>query len=513
MGRVLTNNVNLAYSIESALGTAGTTWFNLEPNEIGVFGAEFTTVSRNPISRNRQRRKGTTTDLDSSVEFDVDLTLSSFRDFIEGFCFVTAVNREVTGIATSAAETTGDSYTVPSVTAAQEDKLEVDTLLWVEGFANAANNGLKTIDTDVSASDTSIAVGENLVDETIAGRISFAGHRVDSGDGMTWTWDGGSNRATLALTGLGTELIALGLNVGQVVHVGSIASVGGAIQNALENSAANDMFGYARVYSISADAVVFDKVDAALQFTDGTVSTDVDLLFGEFVRNVVTTASDYIERSFHFEMELPNLNTGGAAKYQYSAGNFANTVAVELPLADKATVAFAFVGTDTADPVVAGSRKTGADSATDPVDTAAMNTTLDIARLRLTDIDEGGLSTDFKSLTITLNNNVTPEKVLGQLGAAYMNAGDFEVDLELQLVFTESAVIDRIRANTTVSMDFILKNDDGVIAVDLPSMTLGGGDREFPVNESVLINLLGMTHEDDTFGTSIGVSILPVPLP
>ena len=53
MGRVLTNNVNMAYSIESALGTAGTTWFNLEPNDIGAFGAQITTVSRDPISANR----------------------------------------------------------------------------------------------------------------------------------------------------------------------------------------------------------------------------------------------------------------------------------------------------------------------------------------------------------------------------------------------------------------------------------------------------------------------------
>ena len=56
MGRVLTNNVGVAYSIESALGVAGTTWKQLEPNDIPAMGAEITTVARSPISRSRQRR-------------------------------------------------------------------------------------------------------------------------------------------------------------------------------------------------------------------------------------------------------------------------------------------------------------------------------------------------------------------------------------------------------------------------------------------------------------------------
>ena len=34
MGRVLTNNVNLAYSIETSIGEAGSVWYLLEPNTI-----------------------------------------------------------------------------------------------------------------------------------------------------------------------------------------------------------------------------------------------------------------------------------------------------------------------------------------------------------------------------------------------------------------------------------------------------------------------------------------------
>ncbi len=516
MGRVLTNNVGFAYTIETALGVAGTTWFLLEPNAISAFGSTVTRVSRRPISRNRQRLKGTVTDLDSPVEFEEDVTLSSFRDFIEGFVFVTGINSDVVQLTATAAETTGDSYTgLTALTAAQADKFEIDTLLWVTGGLDAANNGLKTVDADIVTSATAITVAENLVDETAAFRLNFVGHRVATADVVTWTWDSGLNQATLNETGVGTLLQALGLTVGELVHVGSIASSGGAIQNAFENVSVDDMFGYARVLSFpDADNVIFDKVDTALQFTDATDPTaPVDILFSEFFRNVVTTSSEFLERSFQFEADFPNLDTGGASKFEYALGNFCNLAEFSLPLTDKALITFGFIGTDTEPPVVAGSRKTGASAATLPFQTTAFSTAIDFARLRIQDVDETGLSTDFKSLTIGLNNNVSPEKVLATLGAKFMNTGNLDVDITAQLVFTESAVIDRIRNNTTVTMDFAIKNDDGVIAVDIPSMELSGGDREFPLNESVLVNLTGEAHKDATLGTSIGVSIIHVPLP
>jgi hypothetical protein len=182
-------------------------------------------------------------------------------------------------------------------------------------------------------------------------------------------------------------------------------------------------------------------------------------------------------------------------------------VGFDLPLTDKATATFAFVGTDTEPPST--SRAANADNPVVPVQTSAFNTSADIARLRITEVDETGLTTDFKSLTLNINNNVSPEKVLAQLGAKFMNTGNLEVDIEAQLLFTDSDVAAAVRANTTVTMDFAVKNDDGAILVDIPSMTLGGGDREYPVNESILINTTAQAFGDSTFGTSLHVSLFP----
>ena len=237
MGRVNTNSVSLAYSIEPTLGTPGPLWTLIEPNTIGDFGAVVTTVSRSPISLNRQPRKGTVTDLDSSVGFDVDLTLSGFRDFVEGFAFSIGVNRDMMQIASTAASTTNDSYTVAALTAAQAGKLNSGTLIWSAGFTNSANNGLKFVDANIATSALSITVSENLVTQAgESGRLSLTGYRISAASSPTWAWNATGRLATLALNGLGTTLLALGLTPGQVVHLGSVASLGAPDNQRLRDS-------------------------------------------------------------------------------------------------------------------------------------------------------------------------------------------------------------------------------------------------------------------------------------
>lgn len=517
MGRVLTNNVSLAYTIETALGTAGTTWFLLEPNSINNFGANISTVARSPISPNRQRRKGVVTDLDSAVEFEHDLTLSAFLDFIEGFCFATAVNADVVQ-SVSNVDGTNDEFDVSALSAAVAGKLEFSTtefatLIYARGFTNAINNGLHQLDADVMTAATAVGVTTNLVDETppANAQIELAGLRLlNASTDFAVAYSGTTLTITEQGTIVGFDWADYGLTVGQLVHIGSPDGSGG-VQNALQDSVADDTYGYARVTAIAAQVLTLDKADTTLQVASPTSDATVDILFGQFIRNVAVTSSEYLERSFQFEVTWDNLDgSSGNDEYEYAIGNYCNQATFNLPLTDKAVVTFGFVGTDTESPVTNASRKSGASSATSPVSTAAFNTSSDIARLRLQDVDESGLSTYFKSLSLTLNNNVSPEKVLGTLGAAFINTGNFEVDIEAQLVFTDGVVVNRIRDNTTVSMDFIIDNDDGAIAVDIPAMTLGGGGRDLPVNESVLINTTAQAFEDPTLGTSIGVSVFPI---
>lgn len=506
MGRVLTNQISLTYAVEETLGVLPTTptWKSLEPNAIGTFGATITKVAREPISKDRQRRKGVTTDLDSAAEFEHDLTREVFKDFIEGFVMASTLYPYSGGTTRQkpiqagasfedlvAVEGTPDSFDHDAITT----PLTAGFLVFVRGFTNAANNGMHEVDAASTVTSTKVTTA-TLVAETpsnVSGAImEIAGVRGASGD-ITLTVVAGVG--TLGSTVL--DFTTLGLKPGQVIHVGGLLA-------ANQYTAGK---GYARITSIAANVILLDKLDATL-VTDTGAAKLIDLLYGGFIRNVVVDdATSFLERSYQFEEVLPNLDDTPADEYVYAIGNYASQVTFALPLADKAGISFAFVGTDTEVPTT--TQKTGADAPIQPVQTVAYNTTADIARLRITKVDETGLTTVFKSLSLILNNQVSTEKGLGTLGAVYMNTGNFLVNLETQILLTKSAVVTAIRDNTTVTMDFLLKNDDGAIAVDIPSMTLGDGSQELPVNESVLINLSGEAFKDAVLGYSIGVSMIP----
>lgn len=507
MGRVTTNSLALAAARESSLGTlpGSPVWRLLEPNTINQFGTTITKVARNPISQSRQRRKGIITDLDSAVEFEADLTLSVFRDYMEGFCFSQAIGAPVF---LPSAVTSG-AFTVPAVSAANAGKLifgataaDAVSLLYARGAATAANNGLFTLAAAVATSATSITVTGGAVAETLSAtmdvELAVAGVRGAAGD-LEINSDGDLISTALDFTDLG-------LNVGQWVHVGGVDVTNRFFEEA--------NYGFARIAAIEANKLTLERRGDTFVTDDGTdtgsggTALRIDILFGQWVRNVPVGHTDYLEISTQFEMESPNLGTAGADMYEYAMGNYHDTVSINIPLTEKATITYGFVGTDTTDPTV--SRATNAADAKEPSETAAFGTSSDIARLVAHKVDETGITTDFKSLTVTLTNNVSPEKVIGQLGAKYMNAGNFEADIETQVLFTDPAVPAAIRANTTLGLYFALRNDDGGALCDFPAGTFDGGGREFPENQTVLMNTTFAGFEDPALGYTFSVSLFPV---
>lgn len=490
MTRVLTNNTSIQYAAEASVGVlpGSPVWHLMEPNTIGRFGSQISTVARNPISKTRQRKKGSITDLESGVEVDADLTMSHLNNFMPGFVFA---NYSAVPVFTPTA-VTSTGYTVASGGA-----LAQNTLVYARGFAQSANNGMKVVGasstgTEVKTSGLVAAASvPTNVELAVAGRQGAAGDlRIDSS----------GNLISTAL-----DFTTLNLTVGQFIYIGGSSS-----SNKFFNAVNN---GFARITAIAANKLTLDKKSTVFVTDDGTstgaggTALAIQIFFGRFLRNVAVDNAAYLEKSYQFEAAYPDLGGAGVPQYEYAKGNYCNQVSMTLPLTDKATMAFNFVGTDTEPPT--GTRKTNAATPILPVQTTAFNTSADIARLRIAKVDETGITTDFKSLTVTLNNNVSPEKVLGTIGAKYMNAGTFEVGIEAQLLFTDGAVIEAIRNNTTVGMDFNLKNGDGGFMVEIPAMTLGGGNKDYPLNESLLINITSNAFEDPVMGTSIGLTLFP----
>ena len=534
MGRVLTNNVGLAVVEEPTpfnpnkdgspgKVAAGHEFLNLEPNTLGTFGATTASTVRNPISASRQRKKGTITDLDSSAEFEHDVIYDVVKRMMRGFMFAKGANELVMDVAATPNGAKG--ITVPDLTS----KLSVGSLIWANGYN--AGNGLKHI-AAIANNAITTTDNHNLANVgTAKGTISLAGYRTADLGANAWDYTAATNRAVLTLAEAAITALKKVLFSGQLVHIGSIQSLGGEIQNKLSITDL-DGVGYARVRSYpSSTTIEFDKISKGLMGDNLVNTVNVDIMFGDFIKPVPATQDMFLEQSYMFELFHPDLNTPLKAgdttsrplkdkdsddAYVYSVGNFCNTMGINLPLTDKATISFAYIGTDTEVPVATKKQGARKDDVNDDMKrTEAMNTVNDIARLRILEgnLDPLGLTTDFKSLTFNINNNASPEKVLRKLGARYMNVGSFDISIEAQCLFTNPLVLTAIRNNETVSMDFILANNDGVLGFDIPGMTLGDGGREYPENESVLVNFTCETFEDDVFKSSFSFSMIPVPLP
>lgn len=506
MGRVITNGTTLSKAREASLGVlpGSPQWFELEPNSITSWGTTIAKEARSPISRARSRRKGVVTDLDSAVEFEADLTLAQMRHFAEEFLFARAVGGDY--FLTSAATATG--YTVPALSAAAAGRLLYSaagagavSLVYVSGFVDDANNGIKPVTAAHAAAATEIKAAGNVAEAAPAGdyvEVAVAGVRGAAGDIEI---DANGDLVSTAL-----NFTLLGIAAGQVIHVGGLE-----VANQFFNE---ENYGFARVEAVAANKLTLAKRDQAFVTDDGTdtgaggANLRIDILFGQFVRNVPVDHADYREMSVQFELAAPNLMAGGATGYEYAIGNYADAWSISIPLTGKATTTMGFVGTNTTNPSI--SRATNASAALSGGQTEAFGSASDIARLRVQDVDEEGLSTDFKSANLTLTNNVAGEKVIGTLGPKYLNAGNIEVDVENQMLFTNPDVIERIRCNRTVGLDWVLRNGDGGVAFDLPTGTLSGGGREMPANQSVLINTTFMAHEEEALDFTLGISFFPV---
>ncbi len=499
MARSLTNNTAVAVATETSIGTLPATplWVKLEPNTLGSYGAEITTVPRNPISNTRQQRKGSTTDLDSSVEWEGDLTKHHFMQFAEGFVFAQRANNTVMERVQAGADYRS-LVAVNSTSSFDHDALSAalaaGTLIFNRGWSTAANNGLFEVDTGSTTILTEVtsAPTDETPATTTGARMDVCGFRLTDG-----TWDDTAKTVGSA----GTDLTTLGLKVGQMLRVGSDI-----------NAATNGQLA-GRITAITAAIITLDKIEnlgsGTMNGGGNETATDIDLLYGPFVRNVAVSDADFVERSFQFEVVYDNLQNpdGTGDEYEYAIGNLCNEMTINMPGQDKGTISFGFIGTNSDD--ITTTRKGNTANAVDAVQTAAINTSSDFIRLNLWDTSENDLGTCFKTLTLTLGNSVSPEKCLGTLGASFMNTGNFTVAMDAELLFTDSDLAQAIKDNQTVTFDVLMQNDDGALGIDIPSLTLGGGARSFPVDESIRISVTGSAFGDATLDTSIGITEFP----
>jgi hypothetical protein len=487
MGSVLTNKMGLAYSVELTPGVlAGSpVWKGVEFDSLSKFGAVIGKVARNPVSKAMQRQKGSVVDLDSEVAFETDLTMENSKDFMEGFFYATF--KGTAPLVPTAVITT--AYTVPV-----GPVLASGTLVFARGFTNALNNGLKQVTTGSTTTSVAILGGGMVAETTTATQndsVEVCGVQGASGDIQV--------NAAVNLTSTTLNFTTLGLTVGQVCFLGD---TGAAFQFA---NAANR--GWFRIRAIAANLLTIDN-KSALYVTDAGAAKTIRIFFGRFVANVASNDGTYLERTFQFEADMPNLGVSpGVAEYSYAKANYCNELKITMPLTGKVSAMFSFVGFDTTTPTT--TRAAGAATPILPVQKAMINTSSDMGRLGVKNVDETGLSSFMKSVNLTIRKTTSAEKALGTLGAVAMNFGNFESDAEIEALLTQSEALLAIRDNRKVLFSIGLRNGDGGLFFDAPSNTIEGGSLSFPLNETVKIGSKIMSNQDDTLGYSLSCSTLP----
>lgn len=456
------NSTGLRYAKEVSLGVlpANPVWNPAEPNSYKSFGASYKKVSRAPISASRQQSKGITVDQDAAGGIQQDLTSTNMLPFIEGLMYASL--RSKNAAAASGVDANGyDVFNGASYHAGD--------IVFGYGFAIPANNGAKIV---TGSAAGSVAFAGSQPDG--AGNIVRVGVKLAAGDA---TIDVSGTFPTLKTTAY--DLTQLGVIPGEWLYIGGDAG-DASFANANNN-------GFARVRSVSAHALAFDKTSNVMA-ADGGAGKSLVLYFGRVIKNehdpMLQVRSTY---TFERTLGAPD-NASAAQQAEYLEGCGINEWVLTLNTADKITYEASVVATnyETVD------ANTGLKAGSRPsiVDGLAYNSTLNVKRAGLGIYGSGASLFAYLSVgAVTINNNIKPNKAIGVLGAFDTSAGIFAVSATATAYFTNVAALAAVKNNADCSFDLILAAGNKGIALDLPLVSLGENGLNVTSNEAVTVPL------------------------
>lgn len=429
-------------------------WLPMEPNSYGDFGTQITSVARQPIEDDRQAKKPMVVDLDASGGFQTDFTQFNLQTILQGFFFADLRRKADFGGAgqVTTVTTTYNAAAGLTVFAATD-------LVFMAGFTNAANNGLKSV---TSATATALTVTPAPVAETppATATITKVGRQYAAG-----VLDVDASGTLPAITG--TNLDQLGLVPGEWVFVGGDATLTHFV-NAVNN-------GFKQVATVAPTRIEFKK-SITIMVTESSSSETVQIFIPRTLKNELGALIK--RRTYQLERTLgaPDNASPTQIQSQYIIGGVANTLELSLGVANKVELDLAYVG-------ITGEERTGivgvkSGSRPDLIESDAFNTASDFSLMRVSPVPATGANatptfgfmTEFK---LKINNNAKALKAIGVFGGFDVTVGKFEVDGSLTAYFSDVAAITAVKNNTSVTCDMaMVKNNSGVV-VDIPLLTLG----------------------------------------
>ena len=350
-----------------------------------------------------------------------------------------------------------------------------------------------------SSTGTNIIIAGGLTAETFTAAdnvtVEVCGYRFISGDLQIVS----GNLVTAT-----KDLTTLGLASGQTCWLGGTTS-------GTSFATAADRGPFRIALAPAANLITTDKRYGSWTDDAGTGKT-VDLYFGRQVRVVPLTHTDYLERFYQLETTYSRLGAADATAYGYMKGNAVAQATFGFPVKDFASLSIDFTGTD--ETVPSTSRATNAGSPVREVKTAAVSTVTDVYRGRIQKVGTdgvvgAGLTGYISGLNLSVNNNVGPNPAHGVLGSFETSFGMIAIEAKVNAYFTEIDVPSHARSNLPVTADWWFRNNDGAACFDIPYAEFGVEGVNFPLNETIKVDLMTGAVEDPIWGTSLIVSLLP----
>lgn len=477
--KIDSNITGLRFAEEASLKVlpGSPVWYPLEPNSYSDFGGQIATTARNPINSSRQRKKGVTTDLDASGGFNQDLTLTNMTRLLQAFMFADIREKKKTNGLNAVSNTISSvtSGTKTFALSAGGVGFKQGHLVKASGFSTSANNGVFTVASDATAN--ALVVTEAVVTEAAppaAAALAVVGFQFPSADVQIVM-----NGSLVRLQSAATNLTTLGLVAGEWIYIG-----GDAVGTTFATNK-----GFARISTIAATYLEFDKVDWVGAIAEAGTGKTIRVFFGDVLKNESSPAL-IKRRTLQIERTLGE--DGNGTQSEYLVGAVANELTLNIAQADKVTADLSFIAVDNEQRTGTQGLKAGTRPAI--VDSSAFNTSSDFARIKLalvssTDPAPSPLFAFATEMSLSVNNNVSPNKAIGVLGAFDTSAGTFEVGGSMTAYFANVQAVQAVRNNSDVTLDVIMLKSNSALLWDVPLLSLGDGRLAVEQDQSITLPL------------------------
>lgn len=346
--------------------------------------------------------------------------------------------------------------------------------VFISGFANQANNGLKTLTgiTGATLEFTGAVAEQSRYGVTVAS----VGINADAAD-----LEVDASGPLPLLTSTTLDFTTLGFTPGEWIFIG-----GDLAANQFAEAANN---GFKRIRAIAANALTLDKSDDPMVTDDGA-GKSVSLFWGRFLKNEIGGLIK--RRTYQLERTLGSIDGLEPPQSEYLVGAVPSEATFNLATADKVTVDMSFIATDGEQRTQVEGLKPGSRPTLPESD--AFNTSSDVKRIRMalagsTDEAPIPLFAFVTDLSLTINNTLTANKAIGKLGAIDITAGTFAVSASTTAYFSDISAVKAVRDNADVTLDVIFVKANAGIVADLPLVALGDGRATVELDQPIMLPL------------------------